>query len=299
MYRVANENDKPALVSLWKRVFGDDEAYSLQALERFAGEGNVYVAEEAGQPAAMLLAVPCRIEEASGIYLYALATEPKQRGTGIMAGLMAYSEEAAVAKGACFSVLIPATASLYRYYLPKGYTVFAGLRLVSVSFKSDNSSLAQTVVITPVTGQRLDEMRNEYLPEPWVRFGSPRIALIAEDLTDSGAVMAISYGEGYAVGLVQGGRLLVPELAAKDDASALALAASLGTYYGFSKGEISLGTASRLLAGKGEIKPTGLLKSLSGGFCPKENLYLRFAMDDASSIYFQEKVEGYPPPDNG
>lgn len=299
MYRVADEKDKPALVSLWKRVFGDEEAYASQALKRFAGAGNVYVADEAEQLAAMLLAVPCRIEGASGIYLYALATEPKQRGTGIMAGLMAYSEEAAAAKGASFSVLIPATASLYGYYLPKGYTIYAGLRLLTLSFNGVNAPPAQKIVIAPVTGQRLSQLRQGLLQEPWVRFNHPRTTLIGEDLTDSGAVMAISHGAGYAVGLVHQGRLLVPELAAGEDASALALAAGLGAYFGFSNGEISLGTASPLFAGQGEIKPTGLLKPLGGSFSTGKHLYLRFAMDDAASIYSQDKVEGYPAPNNG
>ena len=46
MYRLMQPSDRAEILALWQREHGEDETFLANAIERFAGEQNVYVAEE-------------------------------------------------------------------------------------------------------------------------------------------------------------------------------------------------------------------------------------------------------------
>ena len=46
MYRLMQPSDKAAVLALWQRERGESEEFAANAVERFAGQQNVYVAEE-------------------------------------------------------------------------------------------------------------------------------------------------------------------------------------------------------------------------------------------------------------
>lgn len=45
MYRLMQPSDRAEILALWQREHGEDETFLANAIERFAGEQNVYVAE--------------------------------------------------------------------------------------------------------------------------------------------------------------------------------------------------------------------------------------------------------------
>ena len=57
MYRLMQPSDKAAVLALWQRERGESEEFAANAVERFAGQQNVYVAEENDVVAAAALAV--------------------------------------------------------------------------------------------------------------------------------------------------------------------------------------------------------------------------------------------------
>ena len=45
MYRLMQPEDKPAILTLWQSQRKESEEFARKAIEQFAGEQNVYVAE--------------------------------------------------------------------------------------------------------------------------------------------------------------------------------------------------------------------------------------------------------------
>ena len=86
MYRLMQPEDKPAVLALWQSQRNESEEFAKKAIEQFAGEQNVYVAEENDEIAAVALAVPVTLQGRSGTYLYGLCGE----GSLILAGLVDY-----------------------------------------------------------------------------------------------------------------------------------------------------------------------------------------------------------------
>ena len=84
MYRLMQPGDKPAVLALWQSQRNESEEFAKKAIEQFAGEQNVYVAEENDEIAAVVLAVPVTLQGRSGTYLYGLCGE----GSLILAGLV-------------------------------------------------------------------------------------------------------------------------------------------------------------------------------------------------------------------
>ena len=75
MYRLMQPEDKPAVLALWQSQRNESEEFAKKAIEQFAGEQNVYVAEENDEIAAVALAVPVTLQGRSGTYLYGLCGE--------------------------------------------------------------------------------------------------------------------------------------------------------------------------------------------------------------------------------
>lgn len=84
MYRLMQPSDRAAVVALWQKERGDTAEFINTAMDRFAGEQNVYVAEENGQIEAAALAVPVTLQGRPGNYLFGLCGQ----GSLILAGLV-------------------------------------------------------------------------------------------------------------------------------------------------------------------------------------------------------------------
>ena len=105
MYRLMQPEDKPAVLALWQSQRNESEEFAKKAIEQFAGEQNVYVAEENDAIAAVALAVPVTLQGRQGSYLYGLCGQ----GSLILAGLLDYLCAQQKLRGAGFTVAVPAT----------------------------------------------------------------------------------------------------------------------------------------------------------------------------------------------
>ena len=107
MYRLMQPSDRAEILALWQRAHGEDETFLTTAIERFAGEQNVYVAEENDHIEAVAMAVPVSLQVRPGCCLYGLTGQ----GSLILAGLdtrfTASRQQDAVAD-ACYAFLRPA-----------------------------------------------------------------------------------------------------------------------------------------------------------------------------------------------
>lgn len=84
MYRLMQPSDRAEILALWQRERGDGETFVTNAIERFAGVENVYVAEENDHIEAVAMAVPVTLQGRPGCCLYGLTGQ----GSLILAGLV-------------------------------------------------------------------------------------------------------------------------------------------------------------------------------------------------------------------
>lgn len=276
MYRLAKSTDAAAIISLWGRVFGDDAAFSQKALEQFAGPGQVYVAGSgAGQVQTVLAAVPCQMQGTKGIYLYALATEPQARSTGLMTRLMTYAEAQEKAKGARFAVLVPADEALFGYYGKRGYDVSICLQHYTLQLP-EGVLPEHPVMQENLQMETLEVLRRRYISNVVIIFEGMRAAFVAEDMAAAGWRLARGL-DAYAVYQHRQGRLLVPELGAKSGAEAKALLQALAAGGACGQAAVTLPEGSTLLEA-GAPQPFALLKWL-GEAKDVKHIYLRFAIE--------------------
>ena len=127
MYRLMQPSDRAAVVALWQKERGDTAEFINTAMDRFAGEQNVYVAEENGQIEAAALAVPVTLQGRPGNYLFGLCGQ----GSLILAGLVDTLCTQQKLRGAGFTVAVPAgqeqAALLENNQTPDGIRIPAAL----------------------------------------------------------------------------------------------------------------------------------------------------------------------------
>lgn len=278
MNRQATSQDKEAIISLWNRVFGDDERFVAQSLDRFIGLENLFVFEN-GQVQAILSAVPCRMQSRNGYYLYALATDPSNRKGGIMSNLMCYAEEQLERRNAAFFSLIPASQPLYAYYEKRGYTEHIYLR--RLPYECGACCTAGPISAFPfdaLGATELAALRRRYLPVSDIRFDTGRLQFLLSDLYASGA-LCVQSESGYAIGMQKNGKLLVAELGAANDDEACCLIEALAAQKQANSCEVTLPINSGLFKGRGTPEPAGLWKKADASFSASD-VYLRFAFDE-------------------
>ena len=117
--------DVSELKQLWKEVFGDSDEYLHTFFEKVYREENTLVHTENGKIVSALYMIPYKMiidgKMQDIIYLYALATDYKHRGRGIMSTLIEEAHKIGTDRGYTLSVLIPAEKSLFDYYRKFGY----------------------------------------------------------------------------------------------------------------------------------------------------------------------------------
>ena len=84
--RFSRPGDEPGLRELWKRVFGDSDAFLDLFFREIYVPGMAALVEEGGRIVSAAYCVP--FGEAR--YIYAVATAPEHRGRGYFSRLMAY-----------------------------------------------------------------------------------------------------------------------------------------------------------------------------------------------------------------
>lgn len=183
-------SDKAAVLALWQRERGESEEFAANAVERFAGQQNVYVAEENDAIAAVALAVPVTLQGRQGSYLYGLCGQ----GSLILAGLLDYLCAQQKLRGAGFTVAVPATPEQAALLQDKGFARAFALRCLPREVARNLWSQAE---FDSVTAKKLCELREKFWPDT-VQFTPERMAVVLGDLYSRGATI-VANERGYGV----------------------------------------------------------------------------------------------------
>lgn len=277
--RTATPADRPHLIKLWQRVFGDDEAFINACLDTFAGDGNVFVYTEGDKSVAMHLAVPCTLANHKGYYHYALATHPAHRGKGIMSRLMRHVEIEEQQRGASFALLIPASESLFGYYEKRGYRTFS-MRYLALN-KSDLTPQAGASAqynTQPFSAQQFQTLRHLFADTAYTDFSVDRYEMILTAAYEDGW-QCLQSAHGYALYQARGETLAVAELFARDDKAATALISHLFALTGTAQLTATLPTQGGVFAGQGTAGKAAQIIPYTQEI-QTVRPYLRFAIDD-------------------
>lgn len=196
--RRAAAADLPALTRLWQTAFGDPPELIDAFYHCFPPETAAWVVEADGNVATAAHLLDGRLHTAGGAvlpcaYVYAVSTDPAQRGHGYASALMQRFAAEADASG-CVLYTLPAEASLYAWYRSvMGATQTARGERLHIKHEPDMQCLPD---VEPVSAQEYAALRELAL------HGSahvePSSALLAfqADLCDlcSGALVRIASG---------------------------------------------------------------------------------------------------------
>lgn len=125
MIRFADRNDLDAVISLWRRCFPGDEAFTEWFFRRIYNPAVTLLDEEDGKLCSMLQMLPYHLRDARGIrpvtYIYGACTAPENRRQHRMDRLLMHSFALDQAAGRAASILIPQEEWLYGFYDQFGY----------------------------------------------------------------------------------------------------------------------------------------------------------------------------------
>ena len=126
LLRPSVPGDIPRLKELWKRCFGDEDAYIDHYFQTAYRPDCALLLEHGGIISSMLLTFPFEVSAADGgcasaCYIYAFCTDPALQSRGYGRRLLAYAETQAALRGCAAAIMVPGGESLFRFYESLGY----------------------------------------------------------------------------------------------------------------------------------------------------------------------------------
>ena len=118
IYRKADINDTPKLKSLWIDTFDEDETAVDIFFDNTMSYTSVYCAEINSNIISAVYLIHCKLNNKKAHYLCGASTDKLYRKKGIMSKLIKYALNNS---GDEYSVLFPASESLYDFYAKLGY----------------------------------------------------------------------------------------------------------------------------------------------------------------------------------
>ena len=245
MYRLMQPSDRAAVVALWQKERGDTAEFINTAMDRFAGEQNVYVAEENGQIEAAALAVPVMLQGRPGNYLFGLCGQ----GSLILAGLVDTLCAQQKLRGAGFTVAAPTSPERAALLQDKGFQKAFALRCLPREVERNLWSQAE---FDSVTAKKLCELRERFWPDT--------VMLTPEKMAED--------------------TLYFVELMAEDDRSAEKLMeAAREKEVIVEKAVITVGAAQNLFLGEGTRQDYGMIRFEGEPFDVSES-YMRLMLEN-------------------
>ena len=270
MYRLMQPEDKPAILALWQSQRKESEEFARKAIEQFAGEQNVYVAEENGEIAAVALAVPVTLQGRTGSYLYGLCGD----GSLILAGLLDYLCTQQKLRGAGFTVAVPAGPEQAALLQDKGFAWAFALRCLPREVERNLWSQAE---FDSVTAKKLCELRAKFWPDT-VQLDPERMAVVLGDLYSAGATI-VSNEHGYGIYFRKEDTLYFVELQTDSDRAAeVLMEAAREKEVIVEKAVITVGAAQTLFLGEGTRQEYGMIRFDGEPFDVSES-YMRLMLE--------------------
>jgi hypothetical protein len=172
--------------------------------------------EQNSIPIAMLHLLPQLIKTHSrdykAQYLYAAATLPEFRGHGIMRQLMQAAEQDGIENGCEYTVLLPATQSLYKYYSDNGFETAFNVKKAQVTRK-ELLNLAYgsfTLLQKSQNNKTAAQLRYKYYNNA-VICTEELSSYIAEEWLSTGG-KTLQFDEGFIYYIEKGDKVHVKEL---------------------------------------------------------------------------------------
>lgn len=169
-FRQASANDIPQAKELWKRCFGDADAYVDMFFQKYCVPEQVLVVEEDGEINSMATMLETTLhcpdgEEYSIGYVYALATNPYIQGQGHARQLLSFADDYAKKKGMKGFALVPASPSLHRYFENLGLVECYSTRKVEKlsSELTGVGELPEDCKMTPILPGEYNEIRRQQI----------------------------------------------------------------------------------------------------------------------------------------
>ena len=253
MFRLMGPSDLTAVKELWAACRQDPADWAEKAIRRFAGEENVWLAEENGEVQAALLAVPVTLQGRPGRYLCGLCSREERAAAGLLDVVCA---ELAGADSA-FLAAAPgaAQAALYAAH-----------------------GLWSQAEFDAVTAKKLCELRRQYCPG-CVELDAGRMAVVLGDLYARG-VTIVSNARGYGLYFRQDDTLYFPELMAEDDRAAeVLMEAARQKEVVVEKAVVTVGADQPLFYGEGTRQEYGMIRFAAAPFDLTES-YMRLMLAD-------------------
>lgn len=216
--RPATAADLPALTRLWQTAFGDPPELIDAFYHRFPPETAAWVVEADGNVATAAHLLDGRLHTAGGAvlpcaYVYAVSTDPAQRGHGYASALMQRFAADADASGRVLYTL-PAEASLYAWYRSvMGTTQTARGERLHITREPDMQHLPD---VQRASAQEYAALREQALRgRAHVELSAALLAFQA-DLCDLCGGALVRIASGCAVAERDGAQLLIKELLGTD-----------------------------------------------------------------------------------
>lgn len=255
MIRTAVPEDQAALVALEQEAFGDSADFCRLIFETLAGWQNIWLDEaEDGTPAAMALAVPVTLGEEKGLYLYALATQKKRRGTGRMTALLQHLKEEGRRQGRAFLCLVPAQESLRNYYAARGFETFFYRQEYTVPIKRNLLAVAE---FDDVTLTMLPQLRSRLCHTPAVQLQRSGLVAVLTDYYSQGGC-SVRTQDAYGFYRIQEDVLWFDEFFAMDEPAANGLLQACREKTGCTSARILTDDGSLTCYGSGHRLPYGM-----------------------------------------
>lgn len=270
MYRLMQPSDRAEILALWQRERGDGETFVTNAIQRFAGVENVYVAEENDHIEAVAMAVPVTLQGRPGCCLYGLTGQ----GSLILAGLVDHLCAQQKLRGAGFVVVVPAGAEQAALLQDKGFQWAFPLRCLPREVERNLWSQAE---FDSVTARKLGELRARFWPDT-VQLPPEQMAVVLGDLYSRGATI-VSNNDGYGIYFRKEDTLYFVELMAENDRAAeILMEAAREKEVIVEKAVITVGAAQNLFLGEGTRQDYGMIRFEGEPFDVSES-YMRLMLD--------------------
>ena len=270
MYRLMQPSDRAEILALWQRERGDGKTFVTNAIERFAGVENVYVAEENDHIEAVAMAVPVTLQRRPGCCLYGLTGQ----GSLILAGLVDHLCAQQKLRGAGFVVVVPAGAEQAALLQDKGFQWAFPLRCLPREVERNLWSQAE---FDSVTARKLGELRARFWPDT-VQLPPEQMTVVLGDLYSRGATI-VSNNDGYGIYFRKEDTLYFVELMAENDRAAeILMEAAREKEVIVEKAVITVGAAQNLFLGEGTRQDYGMIRFEGEPFDVSES-YMRLMLD--------------------
>ncbi len=284
--RIARTDEKPIIIDLWKKIFGDSTSFIEAFYHYCLPSEDTLVLTENGRICSILSIPEISLSFANGQnlkcgYIYALGTDPFAQGRGFASHLMRFGENYLQQQGASYAIVVPAEMSLFQFYCNLGYStsfyhVQKKITKISSMTLPSNSSLKQ------IDAGEYNLLRRQLLSgHCYTDYKGSFIELQNFIVTASGGglyKLSLSNGPGSAVATKREGRVEIVELlcSSKDITQAVAL---LGSLYSVNQCHLRL---PPWLGTHNDLRPHGMARSLRADLsvCSlNQNSYLGFAFD--------------------